>query len=718
MKLQVEFRSLFYEKNGKIKIQGAKSPLFIIGLVVKIVLAFLFASDYLTKLFCPFVNYYVISGFENPYIFFSEKGYLSAFPYPPLMLWILAAPRLLFDAFLSNDYTHVSNLHILLIRIPVLLSDLTIFFVLLRWLKNYAKSVIVLYWLSPVLIYINYIHGQLDVIPIAILFISLYFLFKERFILAAIFLALAICTKTNILLVIPFYAIYYLKSKEISKAEWSKILILFTTIIITIYFAMALNEGFVKMVFQNKEQIKVYDFKLVFSQNLTFYFIPGSILALIIYFTLFKSLNRDLFISFLGFSFSLLALFIPPMPGWYYWFLPFFIYLFVKQSASENIFYYCLSVFYFLYFLLIPKSDLWNVFQLLSSKWASKDNFYILLLKSGFDANLILNLTFSLLQTALLLNCIFIFQKGVNSNLLHKLKYKPFLIGIAGDSGAGKSTVSMAVQKVFKEKNTSVIKGDDMHRWERGNDMWEKYTHLNPKANHLHIDLFNAITLKFGKKIYRRHYDHEFGKFTLPQQVKSNKLIVFEGLHTFYLQSARDLLDLRIFVKPQEELRLYWKIQRDKVKRGYSKDEVLMQIEKRKEDSLKYIHYQENFADIIISLTPDAKIEDPGAETIEPKFHVIFKVKNHIFLDPLVLILDQISTLSINHYYNESEYQILEIRGTIEEDTIDYIALDLIPELEEFGLNEVKWTKDFEGLIQLFITYCIFSKVKMENLNL
>lgn len=708
---------LFYGTKEMSKTERFSSSLFLCGLLVKIILSFLFASDYLTKLFCPFVNYFVTSGFSNPYTFFWEKGIDTAFPYPPLMLWLLSIPRWIFTAFLSNDYTQVSFLHVFLLRLPLLVSDLTILIILLRWLKNHSKKIIILYWLSPVLIYINYIHGQLDVIPIAFLFVSLYFLFKERYILASVFLALSVSTKSNILLVVPFYFIYGLKSKDISLEKGIKILASFTVIVVLIYSSMGLDAGFVAMVLQNKEQIKVYDFKVQFSQNLMFYFTPACFLILIVYFTIFKSLNKDLFISFLGFAFSLLAIFIPPMPGWYYWFLPFFIFFFAKKTTYESLIIHCLTIFYLLYFLLIPKSDLWNVFQLISNELALNRNVYDFINNSGFDANLVLNISFSLLQTTLLLNCLVIFAKGVNSNLLHKLKYKPFLIGISGDSGAGKSTISSAVQRIFKEKNTSILKGDDMHKWERGHEMWKKYTHLNPKANHLHYDLSNMLSLKFGKKIYRKQYDHDYGAFTLPQKIQSNKLILFEGLHTFYLKSARDLLDLKIFIKPQEELRLHWKIKRDKIKRGYTKDQVVTQIENRKEDSKKYIQVQESFADIIISPTTDEKIENLGIDDREPTLHIILKIKSYFFLEPLVVELDQKSPLKINHYYDESEYQILEIRGTVDAETIDSIALDLIPELEEFGINDVDWDEDFSGVIQLFITYCIFYKVTYENLN-
>src|SRR6185436_16042251 len=85
--------------------------------------------------------------------------------------------------------------------------------------KTRMRQVLVWYWLSPILIYINYFHGQLDVIPIALLFASLYFLFKNRILYSFLFLGLAIGTKTNIVLVFPFYLIYLFRAPNIRLRE-------------------------------------------------------------------------------------------------------------------------------------------------------------------------------------------------------------------------------------------------------------------------------------------------------------------------------------------------------------------------------------------------------------------------------------------------------------------------------------------------------------------
>ena len=163
-------REIFIDKYGNNKLKEIfSSHIFWAGLVVKIILSFTFASSVLTDLFIPFVDYYVSSGFKNPYEYFLSIDVQNAFPYPALMLYIVSAPRILFGFLV--DWSQVSFSGVFLIRLPIILADFIILVILCRLIKAKNKTIIIYYWLSPVLIYINYMHGQLDAIPVSILFI-------------------------------------------------------------------------------------------------------------------------------------------------------------------------------------------------------------------------------------------------------------------------------------------------------------------------------------------------------------------------------------------------------------------------------------------------------------------------------------------------------------------------------------------------------------------
>lgn len=95
------------------------------------------------------------------------------------------------------------------------MADITITLVLIRWLRNTA-SVLKWYWLNPVVIYISYIHGQLDIILTALLCLALYYLFIDRLWFFIIFLALACAIKFHVVITIPLLLIYLIKTKKIS----------------------------------------------------------------------------------------------------------------------------------------------------------------------------------------------------------------------------------------------------------------------------------------------------------------------------------------------------------------------------------------------------------------------------------------------------------------------------------------------------------------------
>ena len=90
--------------------------------------------------------------------------------------------------------------------------------------------------------------------------------------------------------------------------------------------------------------------------------------------------------------------------------------------------------------------------------------------------------------------------------------------------------------------------------------------------------------LKKGTSIYRRKYDHTMGTFGKEKQLKPNNLILYEGLHPFYLKRLRELFDLRIFISPTEELMSSWKLKRDVTTRGKTKKEVLKQMDLREKN--------------------------------------------------------------------------------------------------------------------------------------
>lgn len=691
-----------YDKYGRTKLPLLKSRLFWFGLAIKLLLAVFFASDYLKEQFAPFGNYFIGSHCSNPYAYFSLHGQGTEFPYPPLMLWLFSLPRMLFW-FLIPGGSAFSLADALLYRLPLLLADFSILVVLMRWLKPYSRPLLIWYWLSPVLLYINYFHGQLDVIPMALLMLSLHFLFRERWGLSALLLAMAVGCKTNMALVLPFYSIYLIRTPKVRIATLLQSAGIFLAVLLLINFPYWQDAGFRRMVYDNPVQRQVFNMYFSYG-NLRFYIIPAVYFILVIWYASFRFVNRDQLVLFLSFTFLALTLLIPPMQGWYFWILPLLVFFIVKQSLREQGVFILLSGLYFLYFALIPGSDFLNALWWAPQTGTSLQHWL------GFSSEAPLNLAFTLLQTTLLLSGYLVYREGIKTNIQTKFLSQPYMIGVGGDSASGKSTLSTALAAVFEPAHTTIIRGDDMHRWERGDANWERLTHLDPRANKLHEEMDQARQLKTGKGIRRRSYDHSTGRFTLPRFLKPNRLIVFEGLHSFYLKNHADVYDLKIFMEPDEQLRMWWKVRRDVQKRGYTPEKVLEQIRHREEDSIKFIRTQAAQADLLASFFPRSPIDPLDQDTI-PEVLLRISLPNDHNMEPLLDRLSGLKGLTMEHRY-EPDRQVVVFDGNASADDLANIASRMIPELEEVGIYNPQWKSNYTGLLQLMVCYLIFVRLK------
>ena len=175
------------------------------------------------------------------------------------------------------------------------------------------------------------------------------------------------------------------------------------------------------------------------------------------------------------------------------------------------------------------------------------------------------------------------------------------VIAITGDSGSGKTTLSNIVNKLYS--SSFLLECDRYHKWERSNDNWEKYTHLNTEANYIIKMKEDVFNLKYGKHIYQVDYNHITGKFINNEYIESKDNLIVCGLHSLYIPS--DILNIKIYMDTDDNLRIPWKIKRDIIKRGYTKEKVYEQILKRLDDFEKFVKPQIDVADIIINMYTD-----------------------------------------------------------------------------------------------------------------
>jgi len=218
---------------------------------------------------------------------------------------------------------------------------------------------------------------------------------------------------------------------------------------------------------------------------------------------------------------------------------------------------------------------------------------------------------------------------------------KPYIIGIAGESGVGKSTIAEIISLFYGAENTTVISTDDLHKWERTNPIWETITHLNPEANNLELGDIHILELAQGKPIFRSVYSHKTGNFNPPLKMEPRQIVVIEGLHAFYTDISRDTIDLKIYVDTNEELKCHWKIVRDTEERGYKYNAVLDAINKRRKDATLIRDVQIATADVVVSIDPTQKIKCLGDKTEKVELSLSCRSQSEKTNEPLLTFIQE-----------------------------------------------------------------------------
>ncbi len=188
---------------------------------------------------------------------------------------------------------------------------------------------------------------------------------------------------------------------------------------------------------------------------------------------------------------------------------------------------------------------------------------------------------------------------------------RPIILGIVGDSAAGKTTLTKGIAQFLGAENVTVICTDDYHRYDRKQRAELGITALHPDCNYLDIMQQHLSLLRTGQPILKPIYSHKTGTFEAPEYIKPNKFVIVEGLLGYSTRIARDAYDVKVYLAPPEELRTKWKVRRDTQKRGYSEEQVLAEMQKRESDSESFIRPQRQWADIVVTFYPAA--DDPEA---------------------------------------------------------------------------------------------------------
>ena len=237
---------------------------------------------------------------------------------------------------------------------------------------------------------------------------------------------------------------------------------------------------------------------------------------------------------------------------------------------------------------------------------------------------------------------------------------KTVLIGLAADSGCGKSTFMRRMTGIFGgdakppqggnpdsntllSDKTTVICLDDYHCLDRYGRKEQNVTALAPEAQNFDLMYEQAKALKGGEPVDKPIYNHVSGLLDPPETIESPDILIFEGLHPFYDERVEDLMDFKIYLDISDEVKFAWKIQRDMAERGHSLESIKASIEARKPDFDAYIDPQKAKADMVIEVLPTQLVpDDDEGKTL--RVRLIQKEGSKLF-DPTFLF-DEGSTVS------------------------------------------------------------------------
>lgn len=200
-------------------------------------------------------------------------------------------------------------------------------------------------------------------------------------------------------------------------------------------------------------------------------------------------------------------------------------------------------------------------------------------------------------------------------------------VGICGASGSGKSTLAEELARMVNK--SILIINQDAYYYDHPDMSFEERCKLNydePSIFDHDLLLEDVRALLSGQRVLRKRYDYTAHR-RAPQAeeyLEPHDVIVVEGIHAFYDERLRDMMDLKLFVRVDSDICLLRRIQRDINERGRAIDNISTQyLTTVKPMFDQYIRNYEQYADVIVARGgKNAKITEILAGYVNNDLHL------------------------------------------------------------------------------------------------
>ncbi len=631
-----------------------KDKLFLIGLITKLLIIFSFKTYISSELFLPFIKNFIENLSIDPWSsFINNDGNINSFPYGITML-IGYLPLSLIGNYIDQNIIDL-NLFEIGFQLSSLFYDYLLLIILYFLTRNSSPKILIIsYWLSPIVIYHNYIHGQIDIFPITLLIASVLLIKNKKVIFSGILLSISVVSKFSILAALPFICIYIIKRYGLDKF-FIKFIVSFLFSNLVLFFPFFLSSGFNQMVLGTRELNRLYYVYINYGDDLKLYIIPLAYLLSLFLILRIKRITQDLFILSLGLGFLSIIVFLPPAPAWSIWIVPFLV-----------------------FYQIISKKDLvlitliYSFVVILNTIYLS-DNININLFNSDFNYqfldeiknyNKFHNILFTIQQSISFLLTIRIYIYGLKRNNFYSINDQPIIISVRGDSIELQNDFNLSLQKLLNKNDFKIIDLRDF--------LSEDNIKLKGYKNNINYSKQNNL---YERIPYYANYISQIIE-TINYKINKNKknIVALINCDSIKLDSLEEKIDIEINIneisKDDNKFPSFGDIYKNKLFFIFQKNSIY-QLNKK----------------ILITYFP---------------IGYLHKQLFNLFIS--------ISSLKVDiELLNEKRIVKMTIEGEPSKEDIYQIANSLIKEKDDLFLNEENWYSGYIGIIQL-IFIANFSK--------